>query len=100
MKAGNYKIPYRKGAIVTYEGWGDIEWRDNEPFELTLTFDCFGRGRSSALGWFKDDQGRDWPMFLSVLHEVIPHLKAGKIHARWTGVKRGTNYSICLLEAL
>lgn len=100
MKAGNYEIPYQNGVIASYAGYGKYEWRANEPFELVLAFDHFGRGRSSALGYFKDEQGRLWPMFLSVLHEVIPHLKSGKIHGRWTGVKRGTNFSICLLEAL
>ena len=98
------KIPFdTKGNMLSYSGPGALpihEWRPAEPFETTLTYYKYSRGRSSALLWFKDPEGRLYPFFMADADEVIPLLQGGVIRGRFEGRKLGTNFGLTLIEHL
>lgn len=110
-KSGNYQIPFDKdGNPQTYpETWwvGEYpnhkatgpEWRDNVDFYKVMTYDGFGRGRSSALLYFKDDAGIRYPMFMKDFDECAKHLVEGKVAGLWRFVKRGQNYGLTQVKA-
>lgn len=97
---GDYKIPFdAEGNMLSYAPWGgDPEWRDNKPFEATMEFLGYSRGRSSALMWFRDASNFKYPVFLSDFDKVARLMVHGTITARWVGTKRGTNYGLQLAE--
>lgn len=72
------------------------QWEPFPPRTLTLTLDSYSRGQSSAKYWWKDDQGRRYPMFLKDLLDLIQNetLINGQVTATFTAVKRGQNYGI------
>lgn len=76
-------------------------WRDNEPFEATLTFQRFERGRSAAHAIYAKADDPTWQatMFLSDVQTLIEN-DAALLHLRGTFVfvKRGQNYGIQLIE--
>ena len=80
----------------TYPSVG--EWRDNTPFEATLKYQGTERGRSAAYFKWVDQDGRQWPMFITDIGRMIQlALKlqdGGKVSGRWFVVKRGQNYGI------
>lgn len=90
------RIPYNKdGKPVVYPGWNDVEWRDNDPFEDTLTFSGFARGRSAARAVFKSKaMGCHVEMFLTTLADVMSSMSEGKVTGRWQFEKRGKNFGI------
>lgn len=102
------RAPYdtSTGVLVTYpDPWalrqGTVQMRPIEPFTATLTATSVERGRSSAVFYWADEQGRAWPMFLTDLlallqTTVVDH---GQVTGTWTVTKRGRNYGIALLDA-
>lgn len=78
----------------------DTEWVDNEPTMLTLHVLETVRGRSAAYFMWVDSVGRNWPMFLTDLADVLRHceIRGGKVSAMWKVRKRGQNYGIALAE--
>lgn len=77
--------------------YGDPEWREATPFEATLTFRRFERGRSAAHAVWTDEEGHHFPMFLVDLAELIGSKlvqSGGKVHGVWVFRKRGQNFGI------
>ena len=109
-KKGNYQIPFdQKGNMQGYPqkwyegsypngGQAGPEWRDNAPFEATLEYVGFYRGRSAAGMCFKDEKGAEYPMFMKDFEGVIPFMHAGRVTGIWRGTKRGANYGVQLVE--
>lgn len=100
-KIGQYKIPFYKGNHLGYEPeYIDVEWRGNYEFEDTLTYEGFGRGRSSVRLYFKGANGDEYEMFMKDFDEIMKSgkIKGGKISGKWTFVKRGRNYGIKMVE--
>lgn len=96
MKIFNGPIPFsRSGHQLAYAGgWErDVQWRDNDTFEDTLTFLSFERGRSAAHACFeRRSTGTQVYVFLTDLADMIKHMKDGKVHGRFAFCKRGQNY--------
>ena len=93
MATGNYKIPFdNAGNQLDYEGWGCAEMRDNFEFEDTLTFQSYGRGRSSVTFTFKRVNGQTVSMFVSDFSDIVNKMNHGHVTGRFTFVKKGQNY--------
>lgn len=97
------QLPFDKNGMPTYpeEYPGhQVTWRDNIPFQATLTFDTYSRGRSAAHFHFKDSKGCSFPMFLTDFSDLIRAkvLDKGTVTGTWAGVKRGANYGLMLWE--
>lgn len=78
-----------------------IEWRDNEPFEATLTIRNLERGRSAARFWFEDEATKTrYPFFGQTLVDMLSEsvMDHGKVHGTWIVVKKGSNYGIELYK--
>lgn len=94
-----WEIPDEEETEIIYSGKPfekhGIVWKPNEEVELTLHYDHYGRGRSAVGFIFKDDNGHQYPMFLTDMDDI---LKMGccvtSIHAIFTYTKRGANYGI------
>jgi hypothetical protein len=110
-KKGSYQIPFdQKGNMQSYplgtyvkrgDAWETVEpeWRDNTPFEATLEYVGFYRGRSAAGMCFKDAAGHEYPMFMKDFEAVVPFMHAGRVTGVWRGTKRGANYGVQLQVA-
>jgi hypothetical protein len=93
---------YGRPGEQTTGGWngrgGDrIEWRDNVPFEATLTIRNLERGRSAARFWFEDvDNQVRYPFFGQTLVDMLSEsvMDHGKVTGTWIVVKKGSNYGI------
>ncbi|MFK3741050.1 hypothetical protein [Massilia sp. TN1-12] len=97
-KVGDYKIPFDKaGNQLHYEGYGNTDWRDNAPFEDTLTYEGFSHGRSAAYFHFKRKDGAGVTVFMKEMSEMIPRLVNGQISGTFAFVKRGKNYG-CTMQ--
>lgn len=86
--------------LQEYAGYGDIEWRPNEPFEATLLLVNYERGRSAArFIWEDSTTSTRYPMFMSGMVDLVKghRIEKGAATATWIVVKRGQNYG---LEAL
>ncbi len=92
------KIPCNeRGELFSYSsGSPSGGWRDNPPFNDTLTFTGYGRGRSSALLYFVGSDGRRWPVFLSDAEEMIPYMVHGKLLGNFVVKKRGANFGLAM----
>lgn len=93
MAKTNYKIPFDKnGNQMDYEGYGLDEMVDNFEFEDTLTFQSYGRGRSSVTFTFKRVNGKTVSMFVSDFADIVGKMNHGHITGRFTFSKKGQNY--------
>lgn len=75
------------------------DWRPNVPVARVLRLDGTARGRSAAYFLWKDEQGRQFPMFITDMADVVRAGVAtagGLVNARWMVAKRGTNFGIRL----
>lgn len=98
MAKAEYKIPFDdNGNMLTYDRRYQIEWRDNCQFEDTLTYKCYGRGRSSAVFVFTKSDGKTVSMFMTDIDDIIPKMVNGVLSGTFTYTKRGTNYGIKLV---
>lgn len=102
---GDYQIPYDKdGNMVHYYGWGgsiqkeSIVFKDNDPFEATLTFIDYKRGRSGHHFILQDEQGHKYPMFIKELMRAIKFVDHGVINGTFCGIKSGSCCSIRVLK--
>lgn len=107
MPKGDYLIPFYKGNLISYAPYyphreTEIDWRENTPFEATLTYSHFERGRSAAHLIFEDEHGHTYPMFLQQFDEVMAAggFDGNHIHGEWMGCKRGQNFGIQLYRYL
>ena len=95
-------VPFdKRGNLMSYvleyqNERGDVEWRENFVLETTLTWKDFYRGRSSPGIKFTDSDGREYPMFLKDLGELLLNstMVKGKVTGKFTFCKRGENYGI------
>lgn len=112
-KKGNYQIPFdQHGNQQHYaESWWvqredgkyerqGPEWRDNVPFEATLTYAGFSRGRSAAYLDFTDQNGKSVVVFMKDFDAIAPHLIKGAVTGTFMFTKRGQNYGCQLVEAV
>lgn len=95
-----YKIPYTKEMVLSYpQSSATIKWRDNDPFDATITHTSFSRGRSSALlYWYDSARKLIYPMFIKDLSDAMPYIYGGQITGRFQFQKRGENYGLKLLK--
>ena len=74
-------------------------WKPNKEVELTLHYKGYGRGRSAVTFYWADDDGHKYPMFIKDVDELLRQdIGTSSIHAIFTYVKRGANYSIKFLR--
>ncbi|VWC90391.1 hypothetical protein BLA17378_04526 [Burkholderia aenigmatica] len=103
MSKGSYQIPFdtngnQLGYPVTWRG---IEWRDNEPFEDTLIYKGYGRGRSSAVLIFKRaSTGTEVQFFMSDFDDIVNCLLRGAVSGRFDFVKKGQNYGCKMIAEI
>lgn len=91
-----------KGTLIDYGGSGDnVEWVENKVFLNTLTYTGYGRGRSSAVFYFKGILGETYQMFMTDMDDLIKYkgITDQKVTAHWTYQKRGQNYGIRLADS-
>jgi hypothetical protein len=106
-KKFDFDLPEEQWAVeremLSYAGTKDyesrdVEWVPNEPFEDTLLFVEFGRGRSSAVAyWMSLRDGTFYPMFLMDLDAVLRSCGVsvgGVISGRFMARKQGANYGL------
>ena len=110
-KKGDYQIPFDQDGNQQHypEHWyvgewpnGTREgphWRDNVPFDDTLTFAGYTRGRSAAYFRFTCRNGKHVYMFLTDLQDAIPHMLRGELCGTFQFIKRGQNYGVQLVQA-
>ena len=94
------------GSLENYLWTNDLEdlkeegkVRDvTQPFYMELELDSWGRGRSSALFYFKQVKKEAmFPMFMSDFFDLVSggHIKGKPIlKGYWQVVKKGANYGI------
>jgi hypothetical protein len=107
-RPGAYKVPYsRHGNLLHYAraendsyrylNESNVDWRENEPFVTELELDRSVSGRSAKYVIWHDPEGRQFPMFVVDLVEMIKDgatVSGGKILATWMARKRGQNYGV------
>ena len=103
MAKGNYKIPFYKGNMLGYVDYfmeknDEVEWIDNYVFTTTMTIGDYGRGRSSISIYMRDENGKEYTMFISDFMEVvtIKGIENGKFSGEFTFCKKGQNYGLQL----
>ena len=86
--------------MLSYVSYGaeKVEWVDNEPFEDTLVYDSFERGRSAVTFWWKSlRDGTFYPMFAVDMDAVLRSCGVsvgGIIAGRFMARKQGANYGL------
>lgn len=74
------------------------EWRRNDPFTATLWLVETRRGRSAAYFIWRAGDGREYPMFISDMLQLVKSgvtiRPGGAVSTRWVVTKRGSNYGI------
>jgi hypothetical protein len=104
MAKWDRKAPFKDGALIRYvRSWSPaangIEWRNaDEPFEETLIYSGFCRGRSAAYLVFKNERGKVFPMHLADFDSTAAAMRAGIVKGRWCVSKRGQNFGVKLVE--
>jgi hypothetical protein len=103
-----YKVPFTEnGSIMHYAqdrqrwpGYTDyytpFEWKDPHEFPAVLTLDHSISGRSAKYVIWKAADGREFPMFVADLVEMIKTatIDQGSVSAFWYTAKRGANYGV------
>lgn len=103
-KLPNYPAPFSKGSLQhwissnfgTANGTIHDEWRDNVPFEATLTIEKMTSGYSAKYTIWRDEQGNSYPMFVADIVELVKEapIQNGTVTGKWIVRKRGQNYGI------
>lgn len=99
---GPDRAPYRQGSLQEYAGWGEVEWRDNDPFKTTLVLVGTERGRSAMRFIWRDQDDNRFPMFatdMAALAMSALGVDHGVATGQWIVMKRGANYGIARYEA-
>lgn len=78
-----------------------VAWRDNEPFEATVTFTGMTAGYSAKYLTVVDEAGKSYPMFVKDALGVLQvgTVANGKCTGTWVCQKRGANYGLKLVES-
>lgn len=87
-------VPFHDGNQLSYvSGWErGVYWEQNSVFEDELTFVRSERGRSAAHFIFQRKNGKEVVVFMKDLTEMFPLFVKGKVKAKFTFCKRGSNY--------
>ena len=99
-KLPKYKAPFSRDSLMHYAqerfSGTSVEWRDNVPFEATLTIDRMTSGYSSKYTIWKDEQGNSYPMFVADIVDLVKEapISNGTVKGKWIVRKRGQNYGI------
>ena len=101
MKTGNYQIPFdQHGNQMHYpDEWcgKKVRWQDNAPFEDSLTYVGYRRGRPAAYFVFHRVGGAEVIVFLKDFESMVPLMSKGVIAGKFAHTKRGTNYGTKLV---
>ena len=105
------RVLWREGGLLHFPdrwrfipslGMRDLAWemRPIVPFKARLTLQGSVRGRSAAFFLWHDEAGREFPMFMKdmldlLLAEVV---ERGAVEGTWTVRKRGSNYGIAMAK--
>ena len=101
MAKGTYKIPFdQQGNQLDYPEHSYLrgvmtpcKMEENYEFSDTLTFQDYGRGRSSVTFTMKRaNTGKTVTMFVSDFANIINKMNHGHVTGRFTFVKKGQNY--------
>lgn len=97
-------VPVDKdGNWLTFPDWRFDRWEDVDPFYASLNIDGIYSGRSAKGLTLKDDNGKEYSMFLTDLVEALKnpevHVSLGRIAGYWTAAKRGSNYGVKFVGA-
>jgi len=103
VKVSKFKIPFKDGNQLHHEtdgGWRDpVEWIDNDPFEDTLVYDSYARGRSAAYFHFiRKSTGKSVVVFMKEFDSMVSHMVNGEITGTFVHNKRGQNYGTAMIE--
>lgn len=107
-KLPSYPAPFSKGNLQhwiasnfgTVNGGIHDEWRDNVPFEATLTIDSMRSGYSAKYTIWKDEHGHTYPMFVADIVDLVRDsvIQNGTVKGKWIVRKRGQNYGVKFYE--
>lgn len=89
--------------LVSYDGYGDIEWRPNSEFYAELELIGSSRGRSSVVFRYRDVKtGIFYPLFVSSVEDILRRasVKNGRVTGLWRVAKKGQNYGLELMETV
>lgn len=93
------ELCYKQGNLITTEYNQRILWHKQQRRNLTLTYQGYGRGRSSVTFYWKDQDGNGYPMFLKDMDYMLKNNKVkSKISGEFEFIKRGQNYGIKMCE--
>jgi hypothetical protein len=93
------RVPFDKnGNQITYDGYPAHEQRPNDPFEATLEYVTYFRGRSAFNVRFRNvDTGGEVSFAAASFEELIPHMVNGRVTGKFAFKKRGANYTCYLI---
>lgn len=99
---GVYTPPMAKRWNRKTEQYEDCQpsyvWRPFKEVPLTLRLDCFEQRRAAGIFWWKDEDGKSYPMFAKEFNRLVEEGKlALTIAGKWSAEKRGANYGIRLV---
>jgi hypothetical protein len=89
--------------LVSYAGYGDIEWRPNTEFYAELELIGSERGRSSVVFKYRDVKTSIvYPLFVTSAEDILRRavVKNGRVSGTWRVAKKGQNYGLELIEPL
>lgn len=73
-------------------------WRPFREVPLTLRLDRFEQRRAAGVFWWKDEDGKRYPMFAKEFNRLVCEGKlALTIAGKWSAEKRGANYGVRLV---
>lgn len=73
-------------------------WRPFKEVPLLLRLAYFEHRRAAGIFWWKDEEGRKYPMFAAEFNRLAEEGKLnGVIDGVWSAQKRGANYGIELV---
>ncbi|MFI6512936.1 hypothetical protein ACIBCT_35505 [Streptosporangium sp. NPDC050855] len=90
-------VPFDEQGNMRHDtSWGVAERRPLAPFEGTLEYDGYTRGRSAMTIYWRGVNGLRYPMFWSDFDRLIKHRNIifGNVYGIWRGVKRSGYYGI------
>jgi hypothetical protein len=75
-----------------------VTWATNDPFEVWLTIESVRSGRSAKYVVWTSPLGRQFPMFVTDLVDMIKRgsVSGGRCKGPWMVRKRGMNYGLVL----
>ena len=88
--------------LCSYDNGGDIYWEENKDFEAELIYNGYGRGRSSIVFYYiNEDNTFSAQMFVSDLDNIIQlGISPNVINGIWRYCKKGSNYGIQLIKEI